>query len=118
MVDRVFIFFKVWVPAFGLQMDDMHSQLLRMEKERLDLQRELSLLLSQQRSARRQQEREVTGLDSGNKCRVRFKCFVNCILFNHYVYVCFPQDAQNWSERLKTCGCSWVESVFLVRWKN
>uniref|UniRef100_A0A673GRB4 Centrosomal protein of 128 kDa-like n=1 Tax=Sinocyclocheilus rhinocerous TaxID=307959 RepID=A0A673GRB4_9TELE len=46
------------------EMDDMRSQLLRMEKERLDLQRELSLLLSQQRSARRQQERGVTGLDS------------------------------------------------------
>ncbi|XP_016393966.1 centrosomal protein of 128 kDa-like [Sinocyclocheilus rhinocerous] len=48
------------------KMDDMRSQLLRMEKERLDLQRELSLLLSQQRSARRQQERGVTGLDSGH----------------------------------------------------
>ncbi|XP_016418077.1 centrosomal protein of 128 kDa isoform X3 [Sinocyclocheilus rhinocerous] len=47
------------------KMDDMRSQLLRMEKERLDLQRELSLLLSQQKSARRQQERGVTGLDSG-----------------------------------------------------
>uniref|UniRef100_A0A673KDK3 Centrosomal protein 128 n=1 Tax=Sinocyclocheilus rhinocerous TaxID=307959 RepID=A0A673KDK3_9TELE len=46
------------------EMDDMRSQLLRMEKERLDLQRELSLLLSQQKSARRQQERGVTGLDS------------------------------------------------------
>ncbi|XP_052441821.1 centrosomal protein of 128 kDa isoform X3 [Carassius gibelio] len=47
------------------KMDDMRSQLLRLEKERLDLQRELSLLLSQQRSARRQQEGGVTGLDSG-----------------------------------------------------
>ncbi|KAL1254343.1 hypothetical protein QQF64_016572, partial [Cirrhinus molitorella] len=47
------------------KMNDMRSQLLRMDKERLDLQRELSLLLSQQRSARRQQERGVTGLDSG-----------------------------------------------------
>ncbi|XP_016303361.1 centrosomal protein of 128 kDa isoform X3 [Sinocyclocheilus anshuiensis] len=47
------------------KMDDMRSQLLRMEKERLDLQRELSLLLSQQKSTRRQQERGVTGLDSG-----------------------------------------------------
>lgn len=63
-----FNFFNVGVPAVGLQMDDMRSQLLRMEKERLDLQRELSLLLSQQRSARRQQERGVTGLDSGNIC--------------------------------------------------
>ncbi|XP_073708838.1 centrosomal protein of 128 kDa-like [Garra rufa] len=47
------------------KMDDMRSQLLSMEKERLDLQKELSLLLSQQRSGRRQQERGVTGLDSG-----------------------------------------------------
>uniref|UniRef100_A0A8C1Z1N0 Centrosomal protein of 128 kDa n=1 Tax=Cyprinus carpio TaxID=7962 RepID=A0A8C1Z1N0_CYPCA len=47
------------------KMDDMRSQLLRSEKERLDLQRELSLILSHQRSARRQQERGVTGLDSG-----------------------------------------------------
>ncbi|KAL0163866.1 hypothetical protein M9458_039619, partial [Cirrhinus mrigala] len=46
-------------------MDDMRSQLLRMERERLDLQRELSFLLSQQRSARRQQDRGVTGLDNG-----------------------------------------------------
>uniref|UniRef100_A0A8C2CDB2 Centrosomal protein of 128 kDa n=1 Tax=Cyprinus carpio TaxID=7962 RepID=A0A8C2CDB2_CYPCA len=46
------------------EMDDMRSQLLRSEKERLDLQRELSLILSHQRSARRQQERGVTGLDS------------------------------------------------------
>lgn len=61
-------FFNVWVSAVGLQMDDMRSQLLRLEKERLDLQRELSLLLSQQRSARRQQEGGVTGLDSGNIC--------------------------------------------------
>ncbi|XP_059369255.1 centrosomal protein of 128 kDa-like isoform X2 [Carassius carassius] len=47
------------------KMDVMSSQLLRLEKERLDLQRELSLLLSQQRCARRQQEGGVTGLDSG-----------------------------------------------------
>ncbi|RXN31187.1 centrosomal protein of 128 kDa [Labeo rohita] len=47
------------------KMDDMRSQLLRMEKERLDLQKELSFCLSQQRSARRQQDRGVTGLDNG-----------------------------------------------------
>uniref|UniRef100_A0A8C2CLN6 Centrosomal protein of 128 kDa n=1 Tax=Cyprinus carpio TaxID=7962 RepID=A0A8C2CLN6_CYPCA len=57
-INKLFIFFAV-----GLQMDDMRSQLLRSEKERLDLQRELSLILSHQRSARRQQERGVTGLD-------------------------------------------------------
>ncbi|XP_077076068.1 centrosomal protein of 128 kDa isoform X2 [Siphateles boraxobius] len=47
------------------RMDAMHSQRLRMEKERVDLQRELSLLSSQQRSARRPQERGVTSLDRG-----------------------------------------------------
>ncbi|XP_067273480.1 centrosomal protein of 128 kDa-like isoform X2 [Pseudorasbora parva] len=47
------------------QMDDMRSQLLRIEKERVDLRRELSLPTSQQRSARRPQERGVTSLDSG-----------------------------------------------------
>ncbi|XP_067240753.1 centrosomal protein of 128 kDa-like isoform X2 [Chanodichthys erythropterus] len=47
------------------QMDDMRSQLLRMEQDRVDLQRELSLLSSQQRSARRPQERGVTSFDSG-----------------------------------------------------
>ncbi|CAM4690341.1 unnamed protein product [Leuciscus chuanchicus] len=46
------------------KMDAMRSQLLRMEKERVDLQREVSLLSSQQRSARRPQERGVTSLDS------------------------------------------------------
>lgn len=60
--------FFMWVSAVGLQMDDMRSQLLRMEKERLDLQKELSFCLSQQRSARRQQDRGVTGLDNGNIC--------------------------------------------------
>jgi len=49
-------------------MDVMSSQLLRMEKERVDLQRELSLLSSQQRSARRPQDRGVTSLDSGKIC--------------------------------------------------
>lgn len=114
-----FNFLNVWVFAVGLQMDDMRSQLLRSEKERLDLQRELSLILSHQRSARRQQERGVTGLDSGSICWVWFNCFVNCILFLTTVCMCvFPQDESNWRERLKTCGCIWVESVFLVRWKN
>lgn len=56
------------VCAVGLQMDAMRSQLLRMEKERVDLQREVSLLSSQQRSARRLQERGVTSLDSGKIC--------------------------------------------------
>ncbi|XP_073788149.1 centrosomal protein of 128 kDa isoform X3 [Danio rerio] len=46
------------------KMDDMRSQLLRIEKDHVQLQREMSLLLSQQRSARRQQQGGVTGVDS------------------------------------------------------
>ncbi|XP_051510662.1 centrosomal protein of 128 kDa-like isoform X6 [Myxocyprinus asiaticus] len=44
------------------QIDDMHSQLLRTEKERVDLQRELSSILSQQRSIGGQQEKGSLGL--------------------------------------------------------
>lgn len=57
---------SLWLSAVIPQMDDMRSQLLRMERERVDLQRQLSLLESQQKSVGGHQERGVTGHGRGN----------------------------------------------------